>query len=84
MANKNMNLKQSCTFLGAGVYNHFIHPLLIMLFQDLNFIQRIHHTSQKSLRRGLQVLFEFQAKICKLTGMDETTDRSAKTDIKIL
>lgn len=50
LANENKSMKDFTSYLGAGVYEHYSHQLLIMLFLAQNFTRPTRLTSQKSLK----------------------------------
>ena len=70
MADKNTNLNQMTSFLGAGVYDHYIPGIIKHMISSSEFYTAYTPYQPEISQGTLQVIFEYQSMICELTGMD--------------
>jgi glycine dehydrogenase subunit 1 len=70
LAARNVDTTKELSFLGAGIYDHYVPAIVDTILQRGEFLTA-YTPYQPELSQGvLQAIFEYQTAICELTGMD--------------
>jgi glycine dehydrogenase subunit 1 len=70
LARRNTDAQRELSFLGAGIYDHYVPAVVDAILQRGEFLTA-YTPYQPELSQGvLQAIFEYQTAICELTGMD--------------
>ena len=70
LAARNVHTGRELSFLGAGVYDHYV-PAIVDAVLQRGELLTAYTPYQPEMSQGvLQAIFEYQTAICELTGMD--------------
>jgi glycine dehydrogenase subunit 1 len=69
LASRNVSAEDELSFLGAGMYDHYVPALIDMLMERSEFLTPYTPYQPEISQGGLQVMFEYQTAICELTGL---------------
>jgi glycine dehydrogenase subunit 1 len=69
LAARNVHAETEVTFLGAGMYDHYVPALVDAITQRSEFLTPYTPYQPEISQGGLQVMFEFQTAISELTGL---------------
>jgi glycine dehydrogenase subunit 1 len=70
LAGKNVDTSKELSFLGAGIYDHYV-PAVVDTVLQRGELLTAYTPYQPEMSQGvLQAIFEYQTVICELTGMD--------------
>ena len=69
LAERNVSAEDEITFLGAGMYDHYVPSIIDMLMSRSEFLTPYTPYQPEVSQGGLQVMFEYQTAISELTGL---------------
>jgi glycine dehydrogenase subunit 1 len=69
LAERNTSAEDEITFLGAGMYDHYVPAIVDMLMSRSEFLTPYTPYQPEVSQGGLQVMFEYQTAISELTGL---------------
>jgi glycine dehydrogenase subunit 1 len=69
LAARNVHADGEITFLGAGMYDHYVPAIVDAITQRSEFLTPYTPYQPEISQGGLQVMFEFQTAISELTGL---------------
>jgi glycine dehydrogenase subunit 1 len=70
LASRNAHTGAEMSFLGAGVYDHYVPAVVEALLSRGEFLTAYTPYQPEMSQGVLQAIFEYQTAICELTGMD--------------
>jgi glycine dehydrogenase subunit 1 len=69
LAERNVSAEDELTFLGAGMYDHYVPAVVDMLVSRSEFLTPYTPYQPEISQGGLQVMFEYQTAISELTSL---------------
>src|SRR5829696_1436136 len=69
LAGRNRHAEDEVSFLGAGMYDHYVPAMIDMLLGRSEFLTPYTPYQPEISQGGLQVMFEYQTAISELTGL---------------
>jgi glycine cleavage system P protein (glycine dehydrogenase) subunit 1 len=69
LAARNVSAEDEVTFLGAGMYDHYVPAVIDMLMERSEFLTPYTPYQPEVSQGGLQVMFEYQTAISELTAL---------------
>src|SRR5437879_7602424 len=69
LAQRNTSAEDELSFLGAGMYDHYVPALVDMLTERSEFLTPYTPYQPEISQGGLQVMFEYQTAISELTAL---------------
>src|SRR3954452_20728931 len=69
LAARNVSAEDELSFLGAGMYDHYVPALIDSIIQRSEFLTPYTPYHPEISQGGLQVMFEYQTAISELTGL---------------
>jgi glycine dehydrogenase subunit 1 len=70
LAARNVDTTHELSFLGAGIYDHYVPAVVDAVLQRGEFLTAYTPYQPEMSQGVLQSIFEYQTAICELTGMD--------------
>jgi len=69
LAARNTSTEDEVSFLGAGMYDHYVPALIDSIISRSEFLTPYTPYQPEISQGGLQAMFEYQTAICELTGL---------------
>jgi glycine dehydrogenase subunit 1 len=69
LAQRNVSTEDEVSFLGAGMYDHYVPALVDSITSRSEFLTPYTPYQPEVSQGGLQAMFEYQTAICELTGL---------------
>src|SRR5215213_8483208 len=69
LAGRNVSAEDEISFLGAGMYDHYVPSLIDSILSRSEFLTPYTPYQPEISQGGLQVMFEYQTAISELTGL---------------
>ncbi len=69
LAARNSSTEDEVSFLGAGMYDHYVPALIDSITSRSEFLTPYTPYQPEVSQGGLQAMFEYQTAICELTGL---------------
>jgi glycine dehydrogenase subunit 1 len=70
LAARNVDTSQELSFLGAGIYDHYVPAVVDAVLSRGEFLTAYTPYQPEMSQGVLQAIFEYQTVVCELTGMD--------------
>jgi glycine dehydrogenase subunit 1 len=70
LADRNTSTEDELSFLGGGMYDHYVPALIDSIITRSEFLTPYTPYQPEISQGGLQAMFEYQTAICELTGLD--------------
>ena len=70
LASRNVHMGAELSFLGAGIYDHYVPAVADVVLQRGEFLTAYTPYQPEMSQGVLQAIFEYQTVVCELTGMD--------------
>jgi len=69
LADRNTSTEDELSFLGGGMYDHYVPALIDSIITRSEFLTPYTPYQPEISQGGLQAMFEYQTAICELTGL---------------
>ena len=69
LAQRNVSTEDEVSFLGGGMYDHYVPALIDSIISRSEFLTPYTPYQPEVSQGGLQAMFEYQTAICELTGL---------------
>jgi glycine dehydrogenase subunit 1 len=69
LAQRNTSAEDELSFLGAGMYDHYVPAIVDMIIERSEFLTPYTPYQPEISQGGLQAMFEYQTAICELTAL---------------